>query len=179
MRWVKPPSIFSWSPILLDLGQHSSRCAGFGGEIAIIGQRHPRRFPAQRIHDPAEILASARVRSSAVRSGKCPPSNARRTIPLKIGPIEPGCSAAVPTSYSTRAGIAGLDSVLHKSHRSRPEMLAIVRPRKAAFAANRRTLTRRNSGPSAIPAALVQAAIARAVRALRMGGCPLPLPCRP
>jgi len=77
---------------------------------------------------------SRRAISSFVRSASAPRSNARWMIARQIAPIDPGCSAAGPTSYSTLAGTAGFGSVLLRSHFSRLEMLSIRRPFSAGRA---------------------------------------------
>lgn len=116
-------------PALPDLCQDSRRSPLLGRKIAVIGKRHARAFPAQRVHDAGEILSGneqvliepdpRRVSASAL-------NEARRIIVRQIGPIEPGYSASCPTSYWIRASTAAFGRVLRKSHVSRLEMLSIA-----------------------------------------------------
>ncbi|ABQ71577.1 hypothetical protein Swit_4960 (plasmid) [Rhizorhabdus wittichii RW1] len=84
-----------------NLGHEPTSGAMLGRQISIVGKRHSRRFPAQRIHDACKVFAageqvlvqpdprgmgadalelSSRSRSSLVRSGSALTSNARWVI---------------------------------------------------------------------------------------------------
>lgn len=71
----------------------------------------------------------------------------RRRNSQNIGVIEPGCSAALPTSLTVGAGLAAFPVNQVLSHRAYlATAFGIALPR-AARAAWRRTITRRNTGP--------------------------------